>query len=421
MFENIRLSFQGIWSHKLRSFLTMLGIIIGIAAIIAIVSTIEGTNELIKQNMMGNNRHTVKVQLSQDDYTYEISTWNPSPEGVPLFDEDTRQEILQIPNVLRAAFYQVRSEYNSVVFYNNQSLSSCTVLGIDQYYFGTAVYQIMQGREIIQEDSKKKRQVAVIDEAVLRTLFPDEDPIGKTIEIYGEPFTVVGVCTQVGQSELVINSEEEYWTYYQGGSSSGNIYIPKGVWGTIYKFDEAQNLVLQASGADEMAAAGKAAANIMNQNMNVSDSSITYRSEDLMQQAKQLQDMQSSTNSMLIWVACISLLVGGIGVMNIMLVSVTERTREIGIRKALGARTGSVLLQFLSESAIITLLGGLIGILLGVLGAFGVCSLIGFSAKVKLSTVLGATLFSSAVGIFFGIYPAKKAAKLSPIEALRHE
>ena len=97
MFENIRLSFQGIWSHKLRSFLTMLGIIIGIAAIIAIVSTIEGTNELIKQNMMGNNRHTVKVQLSQDDYTYEISTWNPSPEGVPLFDEDTRQEILQIP------------------------------------------------------------------------------------------------------------------------------------------------------------------------------------------------------------------------------------------------------------------------------------------------------------------------------------
>ena len=137
----------------------------------------------------------------------------------------------------------------------------------------------------------------MIDESVQRSLFPDEDPIGKTIEIYGEPFTVIGVCTQVGQSELVINSEEEYWTYYQGGSSSGNIYIPKGVWGTIYKFDEAQNLVLQASGADEMAAAGKAAANIMNQNMNVSDSSITYRSEDLMQQAKQLQDMFSFSNA----------------------------------------------------------------------------------------------------------------------------
>ncbi|WP_418879404.1 ABC transporter permease, partial [Waltera sp.] len=116
-----------------------------------------------------------------------------------------------------------------------------------------------------------------------------------------------------------------------------------------------------------------------------------------------------------------SLLVGGIGVMNIMLVSVTERTREIGIRKSLGARTGSILLQFLSESAIITLLGGLIGILIGVAGAFGICSLIGFTAKVSVGTVLGASMFSSAVGIFFGIYPAKKAAKLSPIEALRHE
>ena len=137
-----------------------------------------------------------------------------------------------------------------------------------------------------------------------------------------------------------------------------------------------------------------------------------------------LEEMNNMINMVIViltGIASISLLVGGIGVMNIMLVSVTERTREIGIRKALGARTGSVLLQFLSESAIITLLGGLIGILLGVLGAFGVCSLIGFSAKVKLSTVLGATLFSSAVGIFFGIYPAKKAAKLSPIEALRHE
>lgn len=133
---------------------------------------------------------------------------SPSPEGVPLFDEDTRQEILQIPNVLRAAFYQVRSEYNSVVFYNNQSLSSCTVLGIDQYYFGTAGYQIMQGREIIQEDSKKKRQGGVIDESVLRTLFQMNNPIGKTIEIYGEPFTVVGVCTQVGKANLLLTQRK---------------------------------------------------------------------------------------------------------------------------------------------------------------------------------------------------------------------
>ena len=140
--------------------------------------------------------------------------------------------------------------------------------------------------------------------------------------------------------------------------------------------------------------------------------------------SEMLETMTSMINmvvAILTAIAAISLLVGGIGVMNIMLVSVTERTREIGIRKSLGARTGSILLQFLSESAIITLLGGLIGILIGVAGAFGICSLIGFTAKVSVGTVLGASMFSSAVGIFFGIYPAKKAAKLSPIEALRHE
>ena len=135
----------------------------------------------------------------------------------------------------------------------------------------------------------------------------------------------------------------------------------------------------------------------------------------------QMDQILSYITTFVVLVAAISLLVGGIGVMNIMLVSVTERTREIGIRKALGARTGSVLLQFLSESAIITLLGGVIGILLGFAGAYGVCALIGFTARVSVQTVLGASLFSSAVGIFFGIYPARKAAKLSPIEALRHE
>ena len=135
----------------------------------------------------------------------------------------------------------------------------------------------------------------------------------------------------------------------------------------------------------------------------------------------QVNSILGYITAFVVLVAAISLLVGGIGVMNIMLVSVAERTREIGIRKSLGARTSSILLQFLSEAAIITLLGGLIGIGLGALGAAAVCSAIGFSAQVKLSTVLGASLFSSAVGIFFGIYPAKRAAKMSPIDALRHE
>lgn len=421
MLENIRLSFQGIWSHKLRSFLTMLGIIIGIAAIIAIVSTIEGTNELIKQNMMGNNRHTVKVQLSQDDYTYEISNWQSSPEGVPIFDEQYREEILQIPNVLRAAFYQVRSEMDSVIFYKAQSLSSCQVFGIDTHYFGTAGYQMLKGRSILEEDNQKKRQVAVIDESVERTLFPDVDCVGKTIEICGEPFTVVGVCTEVSQSELVINSEEEYWTYHQNESAGGRIFLPKKIWGTIYRFDEAQNLILQASGADEMAAAGKAAADILNRDMNVSDSGISYRSEDLMAQAKQIQDLQNSTNSMLIWVACISLLVGGIGVMNIMLVSVTERTREIGLKKAIGARKGRILGQFLTEAAILTSMGGILGVAAGIGLAEVISKMTSTPVAINAASVVVSVGFSTLIGVIFGLLPSISAANLNPIEALRHE
>ena len=151
------------------------------------------------------------------------------------------------------------------------------------------------------------------------------------------------------------------------------------------------------------------------------------RGENLIQvqsfaeQMDEINSMMSMVTLFVVFVAAISLLVGGIGVMNIMLVSVTERTREIGIRKSLGARTSSILVQFLSESAIITLLGGIVGIILGVAGAVAVCGAMGFSASIHLSTVLGASLFSSAVGIFFGLYPAKRAAKLSPIEALRHE
>lgn len=417
MFENIRLSFKGIWSHKMRSFLTMLGIIIGIAAIIAIVSTIKGTNEQIKENLIGSGQNTVSIQLYQGDYPYDMS-YSELPAGVPVIGQEELEEIRQADRVKNASVYLSRQDYDGVYYLEN-SLSGGYVMGIDQNYLATCGYILREGRGFDTSDYENYHKVALLDENSSEALFQGEDAVGKAIEIQGEPYLVVGIIVAQKTFEPVINSIDDYYTYAE--DSSGKVYIPDTTWPIIYQYDEPQNLIVKVESTDDMTVVGKECAGILNDHLSVSDDTIQYKAEDLLEQAKQIQELSASTNTMLIWIAGISLLVGGIGVMNIMLVSVTERTREIGIRKALGARTGSILLQFLSESAIITLLGGLIGITIGVAGAFGICSLIGFTAKVSAGTVLGASLFSSAVGIFFGIYPAKKAAKLSPIEALRHE
>lgn len=417
MLENIRLSFQGLWSHKMRSFLTMLGIIIGIAAIIAIVSTIKGTNEQIKENLIGSGENTVDVQLYQGDNTYEIDFYG-IPDGVPVISEETREQLVELDHVDNASLYVSRETYNAV-YYQNTPMSGGKVYGIDKNYLDTCNFILKQGRGFYGSDYEKFRKVAVLDESSAETLFQGADPIGKTIEIQQEPFIVIGIITKSSKFEPVINSREDYETYAE--SSNGAVYVTDAIWPLLYNYDEPQSVVLKLDSVDNMTVAGKEASNILNNGLNVTDETMRYKAADLLKQAEDIQNLSQSTNTMLIWIAGISLLVGGIGVMNIMLVSVTERTREIGIRKSLGARTRSILLQFLAEASIITLIGGLIGIAIGGLGAVALCSSFGFAAKVKASTVLFATIFSSVVGIFFGIYPARKAAKLSPIEALRHE
>lgn len=418
MFENISLAFQGIWSHKLRSCLTMLGIIIGIASIISIVSTIKGTNEQIKENLIGSGNNAVNVQLYQGDDAYDLS-WSSLPEGVPVISEETRQELEDLDEVEVASLYTSRS-YAEYVYYQNTSYSG-SMYGIDSHYFDVYGYYVQWGRDFTEEDFASFRKVAILDRDAVSSLYgSEENPVGTTLEIYGEPFTVIGIVDQSSSFEPVIDSLGDYYTYMN--TTGGQIFLTSAAWSIVYNLDEPQSAVLRAVDTDSMTGAGNKAAEILNAGITASsDENYSYKSEDLLEQAKQLQDLSSSTNQQLIWIASISLLVGGIGVMNIMLVSVTERTREIGLKKAIGAKKRQIRVQFLTEAAVLTSLGGILGVVVGVIMATAISRLTSTPTAISVPASLAAVVFSMAIGILFGLFPAMKAANLNPIDALRHE
>ena len=415
MIENIRLAFQGIWSHKLRSVLTMLGIIIGIAAIIIIVSTIKGTNEQIKENLIGAGNNVVTVQLNQDGYPYDMS-WSGLPSGVRTVTEETRQDLLKIRGVEGVSLYHSRS-YAQQVFYRDTQFNGA-IYGIDRNYLSVYGYQIKSGRGFTEKDYENFRKVALVDTKAVTTLFAGQDPVGKPIELSGDVFTVVGVVTPLKDFVPTINSLNDYWLY--ADTSGGTVYLPDPVWPTAFRFDEPQNVAIKTANTDVMATAGKEAADLLTDRQIISaDSPFDYRSQDMLEQAQQLQSMSQSTNTQLIWIASISLLVGGIGVMNIMLVSVTERTSEIGLKKALGAKKRRIAFQFLTEAAVLTSLGGIIGVGSGVGLAQLISRLMQIPVAISVPAIAIAVVFSTLIGVIFGLLPASKAANLNPIEALR--
>lgn len=418
MFENIGLSFQGIWNHKLRSLLTMLGIIIGIASIIAIVSTIKGTNEQIKEQLIGAGNNVVTVQLNQNGYGYEFQ-YSSIPDGVPVISEQTRARLANLEGAEDATLYTERTYVDGLIYYQNTGFSG-TLRGVDTHYFSVNGYQVYLGRDFAQSDYDDYKKVAILDQSAAESLFPGENPLGKTIEIRSEPFTVVGVVSLTSTYEPNISTYTEYYTYV--GNDSGAVYIPSTCWQLVCQYDEPQTVDIQAATTDDMTSVGQTAAEVLNARLTVSqDSDLAYSSNDVLEQAEQLQQLANSTNQQLVWIASISLLVGGIGVMNIMLVTVTERTREIGLKKAVGARKSRILWQFLTEAAVLTSLGGVIGVLVGIGMAQVVSQLSGSPTAVSVPSIILAVVFSMCIGILFGLMPAVKAANLNPIDALRRE
>ena len=225
MLENIRLAFRGIWSHKMRSFLTMLGIIIGIASIISIASTIQGTNEQIKQNLIGAGNNNVDVRLYQGESEYWMD--NGLPDNISVISDEQKEQIRSLEGVANATFYNRRG-YADGITYRNTSLDSGSVYGVDAEFLKTKGYVIQNGRDFVERDFKEFRKVVLLDDVAVQTLFPGDNPVGKTIELRGEPFTVVGCIRKSDAFEPVINSLEDYYTYNQ--NTNGIVLIPDSTW-----------------------------------------------------------------------------------------------------------------------------------------------------------------------------------------------
>ena len=344
-------------------------------------------------------------------------SWSGIPDGVRTVSEETRSELEQIRGVDKVSLYTTRS-YANGVFYKNTEFNG-QLFGIDEHYLNVYGYQVKSGRGFTASDYQNFRTVVLVDTTAVTTLFSGENPVGKSIELAGDVFTVVGVVALSEEFEPTINSLNDYWLY--ADTSAGAIYMPGAVWPTAYRFDEPQNVAIKVSSTDAMTTAGQQAAEILT-NTQIADpdnSSFDYRSQDMLEQAQQLQSMSESTNMQLIWIASISLIVGGIGVMNIMLVSVTERTSEIGLKKAVGAAKGRILFQFLTEAAVLTSLGGIIGVITGIGLAELISQMMQIPVSISVPAILVSVAFSMMIGIVFGLVPAVKAANMNPIEALR--
>ena len=410
IWEYIKIALMNIRSNKGRSFLTMLGIIIGISSVILIVSTGSG----IKGGVSGQLNDLVGgyVQLYADNDEQNSDYIEFTDEDLDVITEkiDHIKGATDMWMFNGAQTQSTKGTFDTAVTFGNESLQ----------YYNTA--PMLKGRYFTRSEYQKASKVCVITEKGAKKLFGSTNVLGLDVSmnLYGitQEYTIVGIRKD--------NDSAMKGMVFSSGDVE--LEIPTTVLESVYGYytEKFTSFFIFCDSTEYVKSVAKQAKNLLEARYNI-------RGKDYVQMydfATSLDEIDGVLNYVTIFVvlvAAISLIVGGIGVMNIMLVSVTERTKEIGIRKALGAKTGSILFQFLMEAVIITLIGGLMGIVIGIAGAKGICSLLGafglgtITATIDPVVVLVATAFSSLVGIFFGIYPARKAAKLSPIEALRHE
>ena len=398
IFESIRMALTSIKANKMRSFLTMLGIIIGISSVIMVVSLGQGGQKSITGQFEKVGTSNVNINIDE--------------KKAQTTDYFTLKDIEQIKLVGENIKYVTPSNSARGDIFTDIDTKTAVVSGgsPDSAYINNV--EIVYGRYYNEREYEGATNVALIDENTAMTLFGFKDATGQSATL-----DIGGVKTKITMIGIVKSSG------FGGGRNGAPAFVNlpatflKNVMGDKGKINA---LTIMATSQNELESAGNRALRILElRHGNTGEGKYILESATMI--IDQINNVLGILTSFIGAIAAISLVVGGIGIMNIMLVSVTERTREIGIRKSIGATTGNIMVQFLMEAVIISLIGGFVGLSLGIIGAYVIGSFAGFEPSISAFLVFGTLIFSSVVGIFFGIYPAKKAATLNPIDALRYE